>query len=106
MLKKLSSVLVLVLALGGQQFVATSVFAQDNASATPATADAASSEAAAAPADAAAASSQDANVLNAANKATSEKEGYGLPQLWAGPNGVADWVSRTVLILMALMSAA
>jgi biopolymer transport protein ExbB len=97
MLKKLSSVVVLALVLGGQQFVANSVFAQETA---PAAEAAAPAPEAAAPAEAAA-----PNIIDKADAATKSESVPGLGQLWAGPNGVPDYVSRTVLILMVIMSA-
>ena len=106
MLKKLSSVLVLALALGGQHFVVSSAFAQDTAapaadsSAAPATDAAAPAPAAdaAAPAPAADASS----AIDAANDSTIQKETpYGMGKLW----NEGDAVTKTVLVLMILMSA-
>lgn len=100
MLKKLSSVLVLALALGGQHFLVSSAFAQETA---PATEAAAPAPEAAAPAPAA--PDNAANALNDAEKSTQKASGYGLGDLWAGPGGIPDWVARSVLILMILMSA-
>ncbi len=105
MLKKLSSVLILALALSGQHFVVSSAFAQD--ATAPAT-DVAPATDAAAPADAVApAPAADASsALDEANADTSKSEQFNLGALWAGHNGVPDWVARTVLILMLVMSAA
>lgn len=104
MLKKISSVLVLALALGGQHFV----FAQETAPAADAAAPAA--EAAPAPeatsVDAASSSSADNSIIDKAEAETKAAEQLGLKALWAGPNGVPDPVTRGVLILMVLMSAA
>lgn len=105
MLKKLSSVLILALALGGQHFVVSSAFAQDTAapaadsSAAPATDAAAPAADAAAPAPAADAS---ASAIDAANDSTIQKETpYGMGKLW----NEGDAVTKTVLVLMILMSA-
>jgi len=105
MLKKLSSVLILALALGGQHFVVSSAFAQDTAapaadsSAAPATDAAAPAADAAAPAPAADAP---ASAIDAANDSTIEKETpYGMGKLW----NEGDAVTKTVLVLMILMSA-
>ncbi len=102
MLKKLSSVLVLALALGGQQFVVSSAFAQDN-SAPAAEAAAPAADAAAPAADAAAASSQGAaSAIDSANESTAGAETpYGMGKLWKE----GDAVTKTVLVLMILMSA-
>jgi biopolymer transport protein ExbB len=115
MLKKLSSVVVLALALAGQHFLMSSAYAQDEA-ATPAaespveTAPAeATADMATAPeteATAPAVEDEAASALDTANEETNAKEQFGLGALWAGPNGVPDWVSRGVLILMVIMSAA
>jgi biopolymer transport protein ExbB len=101
MLKKLSSVLILALALGGQHFVVSSAVAQDAtapaAEAAPAP-EAAPAEAAPAPAAEADASS----AIDAANDGTAEKETpYGMGKLWHE----GDAVTKTVLVLMILMSA-
>jgi len=105
MLKKLSSVLILALALGGQHFVVSSAFAQDTAA--PAADSAAPAADAAAPAPAAdssaAASSEGAaSAIDAANDSTIKKETpYGMGKLW----NEGDAVTKTVLVLMILMSA-
>jgi biopolymer transport protein ExbB len=102
MLKKLSSVLILALALGGQHFLVSSAFAQDaTAPATEAApvVDAAAPEAApaAVPADDA------ASVIDAANEGTLAKETpHGMEKMWKE----GDSVTRGVLILMVIMSAA
>lgn len=105
MLKKLSSVLILALALGGQHFLVSSAFAQDTAapavdsSAAPAT-DAAPAADTAAPAPAAA--DAPASAIDAANDSTIQKETpYGMGKLW----NEGDVVTKTVLVLMILMSA-
>jgi biopolymer transport protein ExbB len=100
MLKKLSSVLILALALGGQHFVVSSAFAQD--AAAPAT-EAAPAEAAPAPAPEAAAPAPDASsAIDAANDSSIPKETpYGMGKLW----NEGDAVTKTVLVLMILMSA-
>lgn len=99
MLKKLSSVLILALALGGQHFVVSSAFAQDTAA--PA-AEAAPAADAAAPAAAAPATDSAASAIDAANDSTIQKETpYGMGKLW----GEGDAVTKTVLVLMILMSA-
>jgi biopolymer transport protein ExbB len=113
MLKKLSSVVVLALALAGQHFLVSSAFAQNEAVApvaespveaapAEATGDMATAPEAAAPV----AEDEAATALDTANVETNAKEQFGLGALWAGPNGVPDWVSRGVLILMVIMSAA
>jgi biopolymer transport protein ExbB len=113
MLKKLSSVVVLALALASQHFLMSSAYAQDEATApvlespleaAPAetTGDMATAPEAAAPV----AEDEAASALDTANEETNAKEQFGLGALWAGPNGVPDWVSRGVLILMVIMSAA
>jgi len=108
MLKKLSSVLILALALGGQQFVVSSAFAQDAPVETTEAApvDAVPVEAAPteAPAPEAEAQTSDAsNAIDAANESTAEKEtAYGMEKLWHE----GDAVTRSVLILMIIMSAA
>lgn len=105
MLKKLSSVLILALALGGQHFVVSSAFAQD--AAAPAAADssapAADAAAPAAEAPAAAASSEGAaSAIDSANESTAGAETpYGMGKLWKE----GDAVTKTVLVLMILMSA-
>jgi biopolymer transport protein ExbB len=104
MLKKLSSVLILALALSGQHFLASSAFAQDTAAPTEEAAPAADT---AAPAEAAApAADESSNALQNATDDVAPKEQFGLGALWGGPNGVPDWVARSVLILMVMMSAA
>jgi biopolymer transport protein ExbB len=107
MLKKLSSVFILALALGGQHFVVSSAFAQDAAapaeSAAPeaAPAEAAPSEAAPAP-EAASQTSDASTAIDAANEGTLAKETpYGMGKLWHE----GDAVTKTVLVLMILMSA-
>ncbi|GGY84057.1 hypothetical protein GCM10011613_31210 [Cellvibrio zantedeschiae] len=107
MLKKLSSVLILALALGGQHFVVSSAFAQDTAapaadSAAPATDAAAPAADAAAPAAEAASSEGAASAIDAANDDTAKSEEYGMGKLW----NEGDAVTKTVLILLILMSAA
>lgn len=101
MLKKLSSVLILALALGGQHFVVSSAFAQD--SSAPAADAAPAPEAAPAPAPEAAAPAADASsAIDAANDSTIKKETpYGMGKLW----NEGDAVTKTVLVLMILMSA-
>jgi len=102
MLKKLSSVLVLALALGGQHFVVSSAFAQD--SSAPAADAAAPAPAADAAAPAAAESSSSAtNALDAANDSTKAAEAkFGFKKMVEE----GDVVSHTVLGLMLIMSAA
>ena len=98
MLKKLSSVLILALALGGQHFVVSSAFAQD--AAAPA-AEAAPAEAAPAP-EAAAPAADASSAIDAANDSSIPKETpYGMGKLW----NEGDAVTKTVLVLMILMSA-
>lgn len=114
MLKKLTSVLILALALGGQHFLVSSAFAQEEAVAPTSEApavDAPSAEVAppldeslAAPVDTT--SDAASNALDDVNEDVKKHEQFGLGALWAGPNGVPDWVARSVLILMVLMSAA
>ena len=102
MLKKLSSVLILALALGGQHFVVSSAFAQD--SSAPAADAAPAPEAAPAPApEAAPAPAADASsAIDAANDSSIQKETpYGMGKLWHE----GDAVTKTVLVLMILMSA-
>ncbi len=102
MLKKLSTVLILALALGGQHFLVSSAFAQD---ATAPTTEAAPATEATAPEAAAPAADAATSALDTVNDSTSKNEQFGLGALWAGANGVPDWVARSVLILMVLMSA-
>lgn len=107
MLKKLSSVLILALALGGQHFLVSSAFAQDaTAPATEAApaADAAAPATEAAPAaDAAAPAADASSVIDAANDSTVAKETpHGMEKMW----NEGDAVTRGVLILMIIMSAA
>lgn len=108
MLKKLSSVLILALALGGQHFLVSSAFAQDEAPAPTTEAapvDAAPTEAPveAAPADAQAPTTDSASVIDAANESTAAKETpHGMEKMW----NEGDAVTRGVLILMIIMSAA
>lgn len=97
MLKKLSSVFVLALVLGGQVF-STSAFAQDQAA--PAAETAAPAADAAAPAPAADAGESAVDSANAATADTGEKFGF-KAMLAAG-----DAVSKGVLALMIIMSAA
>lgn len=104
MLKKLSSVLILALALGGQHFLVSSAFAQD--ATAPAT-EAAPADAAAPAADAAPATEEPAadaaSAIDAANEGTMAKEQpHGLEKAWAD----GDAVTRSVLVLMVIMSAA
>lgn len=103
MLKKLSSVLILALALGGQHFLVSSAFAQDTTA--PAADTAPTSEAAAPVAEApAAAPAPDAaaSAIDSANDSTVAKETpYGMGKLW----NEGDAVTKTVLVLMILMSA-
>ena len=103
MLKKLSSVLILALALGGQHLVVSSAFAQDSAAPAESAASAEAAPAEAAPAPEAAAQTSDASTaIDAANESTAEKETpYGMGKLWHE----GDAVTKTVLILMILMSA-
>ena len=108
MLKKLSSVLILALALGGQHFLVSSAFAQDAtepaAEAAPATevpAEAAPSTEAPA-AEAAAPAADAASVIDDANESSEDKEAHGLAKAWAD----GDAVTRSVLVLMVIMSAA
>lgn len=104
MLKKLSSVLILALALGGQHFVVSSAFAQDAAAPAADTAAPAADAAAPAPAaDASAASSEGAaSAIDSANESTAAaEEPYGMGKLWKE----GDAVTKTVLVLMILMSA-
>jgi len=102
MLKKLSSVLVLALALGGQHFVVSSAFAQD------ATAPAADAAAPAPAADAAAPAAESSsaaatNALDAANDSTKAAEAkFGFKKMVEQ----GDVVSHFVLFLMIAMSAA
>lgn len=113
MLKKLSSVLVLALVLAGQQFIVSSAYAQDatapvveqtapapEAVAPEATPLEAVEPVAPAPTDEA------TTALDDANAETGAHSQFGLGALWAGVNGVPDWVARSVLILMIIMSAA
>jgi len=95
MLKKLSSVFVLALALGGQVFT-TSAFAQDQA--------APAAEAAAAPAEAAApAADAGASAVDSANAQTADTgEKFGFKAMLTQ----GDAVSHGVLALMIIMSAA
>lgn len=96
MLKKLSSVLILALALGGQHFVVSSAFAQD--ATAPATEAAPAAEAPVAEAPAAEATS----AIDAANEGTVKKETpHGMEKMW----NEGDVVTRGVLILMVIMSA-
>lgn len=101
MLKKLSSVLILALALGGQHFVVSSAFAQDTAA--PAADSSAAPAADAAPAAATApAADASASAIDAANDSTIQKETpYGMGKLW----NEGDAVTKTVLVLMIIMSA-
>jgi len=106
MLKKLSSVLILALALGGQHFLVSSAFAQDTTApateAAPA-ADAAATTEAAPAAEAAAPVAETASVIDAANEGTLAKETpHGMEKMW----NEGDSVTRGVLILMVIMSAA
>ena len=115
MLKKLSSVLVLALALGGQHFIVSSAFAQDStapaADSTPAT-DSAPADAAA-PADAttdavpapdasSAEVSSASNAIDAAANRTKAESKFGFKKMVEE----GDVVSHTVLGLMLIMSAA
>lgn len=109
MLKKLSSVLILALALGGQHFLVSSAFAQDATApateAAPAADAAPASEAPAADAAPAteAPASDAASAIDAANEGTMAKEqAHGLEKAWAD----GDAVTRSVLVLMVIMSAA
>lgn len=101
MLKKLSSVLILALALGGQHFLVSSAFAQD--ATAPATEEAAPAAEVAAPAAEAAAPAADASsAIDAANDSSIPKETpYGMGKLW----NEGDAVTKTVLVLMIVMSA-
>ena len=98
MLKKLSSVLILALALGGQHFVVSSAFAQD--AAAPA-AEAAPAADAAAPAAAPAADSATSAIDAANDSSVGAETPYGMGKLWKE----GDAVTKTVLVLMILMSA-
>jgi len=99
MLKKLSSVLILALALGGQHFVVSSAFAQDTSA--PAE-EAAPAPEAAAP-EVAAPAPDASSVIDEANASTAEAETpFGMEKLWKE----GDAVTKSVLILMILMSAA
>ncbi len=106
MLKKLSSVLILALALGGQHFVVSSAFAQDTAApaadASAPAAEAAPAPEAAAPAAEATSSEGAASAIDAANEDTAKSEEYGMGKLW----NEGDAVTKTVLILLIIMSAA
>ena len=103
MLKKLSSVLILALALGGQHFLVSSAFAQDaTAPATEAAPAADAAPATEAPA-AEAAPATEAPAADAANEGTMAKEqAHGLQKAWDD----GDAVTRSVLVLMVIMSAA
>lgn len=95
MLKKLSSVIVLALALGGQQFVVSSAFAQE--AAAPAAEAAAPAAEAAAPAPAA-----ETNVIDAADQKTKSNE----PQYGFGKMiKEGDEFGHTILALLIIMSA-
>ena len=99
MLKKLSSVLILALALGGQHFLVSSAVAQD--ATAPATEAAPAAEAPAA--DAATPADDAASVIDAANDSSAASEApHGLAKAWAD----GDAVTRSVLVLMVIMSAA
>lgn len=98
MLKKLSSVIVLALALGGQVFT-SSAFAQDS-TAPAAEAAAPAAEAAAPAAETADASSSAVDSANAATADAAQKFGF-KAMLEAG-----DVVTKGVFFLMVLMSAA
>jgi len=102
MLKKLSSVLVLALALGGQNFIVSSAFAQDTTA--PAAESAPAADAAAAPAPDASSSeaSSAANAIDAANASTKTESKFGFKKMVEE----GDVVSHTVLGLMLIMSAA
>jgi biopolymer transport protein ExbB len=105
MLKKLSSVLILALVLGGQHFVVSSAAAQDaTTTEAPAPEAAAPTDSAVAPTEAP--MEEEKSIIDKADASTKSENVPGLGQLWAGPNGVPDWVTRTVLILMCIMSAA
>ena len=97
MLKKLSSVLILALALGGQYFVVNSAAAQDTTAPAAAAAPAPTAEA-----SASAAADTAANAIDDADASTKEVENpYGLGALWSK----GDAVAKTVLILLVIMSA-
>jgi biopolymer transport protein ExbB len=102
MLKKLSSVLILALALGGQHFLVSSAFAQD---ATAPAIEAAPAEAAAetpVATEEAAPAADAASVIDAANDDTVKKEApHGMEKMW----NEGDVVTRSVLILLVIMSA-
>lgn len=104
MLKKLSSVLILALALGGQHFLVSSAFAQDATAPATEAAPADAAPAAEAPAaEAAAPAEEAASVIDAANDSTVAKETpHGMEKMW----NEGDVVTRGVLILMVIMSAA
>ncbi len=104
MLKKLSSVLILALALGGQHFLVSSAFAQDATAPATEAAPADAAPAAEAPAaDTAAPAADAASVIDAANDSTVAKETpHGMEKMW----NEGDVVTRGVLILMVIMSAA
>ncbi len=105
MLKKLSSVLILALALGGQHFLVSSACAQDETSA-PMAEEAAPAVDAPLPESAAPVADAATNALDDASDDIKKHDQFGLGALWGGPNGVPDWVARSVLILMVVMSAA
>lgn len=107
MLKKLSSVLVLALALGGQHFLVNSAVAQDTSA--PVAEEAAPAPEAmpeATPVPEATEAPAESNIIDEVDASTKASEQYGMSVLWNGPNGVPDWITRAVLILTALMSAA
>lgn len=106
MLKKLSSVLVFALALGGQNFVLSSAFAQDTAAPAAESAPAADAVAPAPDASSTEASSGEAssatNAIDAANASTKKESKFGFKKMVEE----GDVVSHTVLGLMLIMSAA
>ncbi|HWV15466.1 MAG TPA: MotA/TolQ/ExbB proton channel family protein [Cellvibrio sp.] len=103
MLKKLSSVFILALALAGQQFLVGSAVAQE---ATAPAAEAPAAEVAPAPAvetPAEAPADAAASAIDDADASTAKAENpYGLETLWAE----GDAVAKTVLALLVIMSAA
>lgn len=107
MLKKLSSVLVLALALAGQQFLVSTAVAQDAAAPaveTPvAEAPVAEAPVAEATSEASVAADAAASAIDDADASTAEAENpYGLETLWEK----GDAVAKTVLLLLVIMSGA
>lgn len=101
MLKKLSSVLVLALALGGQQFLVSSAVAQD--ATAPAVEAPVTAPVVETSAEATSAADTAANAIDDADASTAEAENpYGLETLWEK----GDAVAKTVLFLLVIMSGA